>query len=195
MVRINLNRDKLSGAMKAAVKAIFSEAAVKFLETVAPAIPVDTGMARGSFLNMLALLENKGYTPDVDIPSQPQRTKKDGRPYSYKHTDGRRMPKTPRQGALLSTKKSQIIRFVDNRIQVEFNSQVKHLNLNERLATRVPGTPWMAFSRGRDKFLKEIRSAKGAIPELTSYLVMTTLTVGEGSPFKVGFRERKQRKF
>lgn len=195
LTKLKVDGDKLTKATKKLIRDTFAEAAVHFIEKTAPAIPVDTGMARGSFLNMQAYLQNKGYSPRVNIPTRPQRTRKNGQPLRYRHTDGRGLPKTPKQGALLSTPSSQIFRFVDSKIQFEFNSEVKHLNLNERLATRVPGTPWHVFSRGRIAFLREIRDMTEKMPRIEQYIVMTVLTPGKKSPFATTFRERSQRKF
>lgn len=195
LTKLKIDGDKLTKSTKELIRKTFAEAAVHFIEQTAPAIPVDTGMARGSFLNMLAYLKNRGLSPNVNIPTRPMRTRKDGSPLRYRHTDGTGMPKTPKQGALLTTKSSQIFRFVDSKVQFEFNSEVKHLNLNERIATRVPNTPWHAFSRGRVAFLREIKNMATQMPRIQEYLVMTVLTPGKNSPFTTTFRERSQRKF
>lgn len=189
---LKLNRNRYTKAIKTHIYGSFVRAAVKFMDAAAPAIPVDTGMARGTFLNLLALARNLGINSSASIPANPQRTRKDGSPLTYYHHDGSKRDKIPVEGARLSTPADKIIQFRGDKINMEFNTSVWHLDLNERFNTRVPGTPWHSFNRGREAFMRSLADLKDNMPRIEKYITVTTISGGRKSNFYEPFRERMQ---
>lgn len=147
------------------------EAALQFLQAAAPSVPVDTGMARGSFLNLVQYLRSKGREPGVDIPDVPQRLLKSGRPLKYVHTDNRVFPKTPESATELSTKPTSIIKNVGDKFTFTYESRVRHLNLNEN--------KWQSFARGRDAF-QQFAYFQKLNP--IDYIVSTSYSLGSQPP-------------
>lgn len=192
---LKLDKNRYTKAIKSHIYSSFGRAAVKFMDAAAPAIPVDTGMARGTFLNMLALARNLGINTSASIPATPQRTRKNGLPLTYYHHDGTKRDKIPVEGANLSTKPDKIIQFRGDKINMEFNTSVWHLDLNERFNTRVPGTPWHSFNRGREAFLRSLADLKDNMPRIEKFIAVTTISGGRKTSFYEPFRERMQQTY
>lgn len=163
-------------------------AASYFLEAAAPEIPVDTGMARGSFLNLAQFLRGKGVNVNVNIPKTAQRllrsARKDGtRKIYYYHTTGERMWKEPKTGQELSTKPGQIIKRTNNVLKFQYESRVKHLNLNE--------SKWETFERGSSAFQNFLYFQQ---INPIDYVVNTSFTLGKEAPSDMTrFNIRKQK--
>lgn len=189
-LKIKLNKGKYTKALKDYIYRAFAKAGAEFMNQAAPNIPVDSGMARGTFLNMLAFFGKRHIPTQVSIPRTAQRTQKNGRPLQYTHHNGRKMPKTPMTGASLSTKPDRILIWQGEKIKFQYDAPVVHLTLNDQLLTRVPGTPWRAFNRGRDAFMRSLISIKRDQPKLMDFVTTTTISGGRGAKYTM--RERKQ---
>ncbi len=169
-------------------------AAADFLEHAAEAVPIDTGMARGSFLNLLSLLEANGINISTDIPREPRRVQKGGgwgrsrgekgRPFTYIHSDASRWPKTPQSAKHFSTPKGQAIKRVGDRMVFRYETRVLHYNINDE-------SQWGSFRRGQNAFMDRI--AQFRFPAVDKYIVLST--VSYGSEFDAGerLRVRQQR--
>lgn len=175
------------GYTKAARKALevqFRRAARAFVRAAIPKIPVQTGMAKGSFLNLGRYLR-------IAIPISPT---KFNQKY-YPPGKGRPIPKTPESGAALSTPAQQTIKWVGNRLLFEFQSSVFHLTLEDLIGVRSPTSPWGSFAAGRTAFLQEMRNLKDRLPSIKSYITKTTITYGRGQPIvSAPIRLRQQEK-
>lgn len=172
----------------------FLLAAQDLIQSVAPAqptsepwapfsVPIDTGMARGSFLNLLQLLTANGLDPAVYIPTIPQRKKK------YRHTRGYKLPpklrskimydgtieKTPKHGAALSTSRGQIVKRMGNKFVFKYETNVKHFNIHD------PGL-WRTFENGRRVFTARLMRFKP--PQLEKYLVTSNVSSVENRTVK-----------
>ncbi|MDE1971188.1 MAG: hypothetical protein KGI50_06480 [Patescibacteria group bacterium] len=120
-------------------------AASDFLNIAAPSVPIDTGMARGSFLNLLNLLEANNIPINTDIPRLPQHVNKNGTPLTYVHWDGTRLDKTPVNGAALSTRTNRIIAKQGNKLIFTYETEVWHYNIHD------PNS-WHSYARGQAAF-------------------------------------------
>lgn len=129
---------------------ILLKAAQEFLINAAPNVPVDTGMARGSFLNLQQFLRANGLPAETDIPTRPQRILKSRRALRYTHDDGRIFPKTPGSAKKLSTKPKQILVWEGNQLVFNYSSDVRHLNINDTKRQ------WQSFSRGKEAFQRSL---------------------------------------
>lgn len=181
---------------------VMLQAAEQFLKVAAPAVPVDTGMARGSFLNLLQLLQANGYGHGVLIPTEPQRTKKDGEPLRYYPVrvgrvhghkvalySSKTLPKTPATAMQLSTAINSILTLKGKEWVFQYETRVAHFNINEY------GRNWKAFALGReamDSFLLSGGVAK-MLPNLSSYLKISSLGSGRSNPYR-DFNVRTQKK-
>lgn len=115
------------------------DAARAFVRAAIPKVPVDTGMARGTFLNVGKLL-------DITIPINP---KSFGKIYSY---GGLRLPKQKESGAALAISADRAIRLEGNTFIFEFAQDVFHYNLNEFFGGHAPTAPWGSYKAGQIAF-------------------------------------------
>lgn len=140
-------------ATRHALQESFYRAAQAFIEAAAPNVPIRTGMARGSFLNLAQLLERKGFKPNVDIPTRVQETTRSGKAYRYKHSDGSIWPKGPGSAKRLSTLGSQAFNFKHGNYEFNYGTSVVHFNINDP-------TKWHSFFEGRVAFLRELEKTR-----------------------------------
>lgn len=141
----------------------------KFVEHAAPAVPIDTGMARGSFLNALAFLKSNFRLNNIYVPTTPQRIQKNGQPLKYIHETGKVFYKSPLTAKILSTKQNSIFTFHNNKPRINYYTSVKHYNIND--------PSWKSFEIGREQMLNHIRNYKYDLP-LTKFVVVDTVEYG-----------------
>lgn len=169
--------------IKARIRLAFREGIKSFIRTAVPLVPVDTGMARGSFLNL-------GRLVDIQIPISPKSGNK-----LYYGPDGTWLPKTPQSGASLSTPEEDIIQDRGDRIIFNFQSQVFHYTLNDFFGLKSNrGYPWNSFVEGRQAFMKTL-SESSLFPDIREYILKSTVTFGQGQDIyspKVRLRTQKK---
>ena len=170
---LTFDSKKYSAALKKRLEKEFRLAVAAFVRAAVPLIPVQTGMARGSFLNIGALVREL-------VPITPTRFNQ----RYYATASGASLPKTPAQGAALSTPKSQILKWDGNTFKFQFQSRVFHLTLNDFFGGGSPTAPWGAFEAGRQAFMNHLKGLKGVFPDVKSFFTKTTLTFGRGSLIK-----------
>ena len=165
-----------NAALRKAIEVQFRQAARAFIRAAVPLIPVETGMARGSFLNIGRYLR-------VAIPINPTK-------FRQRYYPGG-LPKTPQAGANLSTPVSEIFNWDGDKLVFTFQSDVLHLSLEDQIGVRSPTAPWKAFDAGRDAFMSTLSGMK--LPNVKSYITKTTITFGRGSKITSSpIRLRKQ---
>lgn len=138
---INFGMEAWFQALDDIVQEYFRAAIKTFVLTAAPLIPVDTGMARGSLLNVA-----RAYT-DLQFSV----TGRTGAIYNYY---GTKMPKGPDSGRKLTTHW-----FIRGKDKYEFmlETAIFHLNLNDNnIVARVAGTPWNSWKIGLEAATKEL---------------------------------------
>ena len=147
-------------------------AARAFVKAAIVKVPVDTGMARGSFLNIGRFLK-------IAIPIPKRRTRhKDGSPILYYHRPGSKgIPKTPEAGANLSVYSFK--KLGPGKMNFEFQSKVLHYVLEDRIG--IHSQRWGSFEAGRNAFIKELRNLKKRLPRVEAFLLKTTISFGRGS--------------
>lgn len=144
----------------------------QFVENAAPNVPIDTGMARGSFLNAIAFLNGRQRQSSVYVPTTPQRILKNGQPLKYTHESGKVFPKTPASAKMLSTKPAAIFTFYVNKPKINFQTSIVHFNVND--------PKWKAFEIGRLAMFHYIASYKYDL-RLQKFSVASTVTYGDDS--------------
>lgn len=174
-MRIKYSGFKLDGskAIKTIDKAIqvqLREAARRFLRAALTAVagdfPVDSGMAKGSFLNLARVLR-------MQLAISVRST---GKRY---HTGE---IKTPELGASLSTRYGSIGDVLTGSFQTgytfRFDSRVYHYYLNEFYSIKkVPNTPWKSFEAGRRAFITYMKTEGMAkLPRLSDLVSETRIT-------------------
>ncbi len=159
------------------------QAARAFVLAAIPAIPVQTGMARGSYLNVGRFLNI-----NIPIPSKGsyQRTRK-GRTYTvrnpiYYSPTGVRMPKTPESGAALTAFVFET-KYTSNGIEHIFrvNSKVFHYTLQDEMHVRSPTSPWYSMRKGRDAWINYMQKIEERLPSVKEFIGKTTISFGRGS--------------
>lgn len=174
------NKGEMTKTLKNQIRQNILIAAKDFIEVAAPLTPVDTGMARGSFLNLQALLGATGHSPDTDIPITPQRKlerrRADGTStLIYKHYDEKKSfvrdyPKTPESARSLSTPREKILTEVEGQWKFTYETRVTHFNINDRY--------WQAFELGRGVMLERLKLLQKKLPKIKSFILRSTLSAG-----------------
>lgn len=186
----------------AALYHVMLQAAEQFIEIAAPRVPIDTGMARGSFLNLLQLLNVNGLGHNVYIPKEPQRVGNDGKPLRYypvrvgRHAgkkvaihSSKSLQKTPATAMKLSTALNGILVLKGEQWVFTYETRVNHFNLNEYARN------WHAFVLGRQAAAAYLTSAKVKefLPNLSSYVSVSVISSGRNNPHS-DFKVRIQKK-
>jgi hypothetical protein len=146
-------------------------AAREFLRAAIPRVPIDTGMAVGSFLNIGRFLR-------VAVPRGPgpysRKHPNWKKPQTYTHFDGTKMPKTPESGASLSTQPEDAFQRNGGEVSFDFRSEVYHYILND---VGIVHGPWQSFSHGRaafERYTREILPTK--LPKVYEFIVKNTIS-------------------
>ena len=159
-------------AMKKQLEIAYRKAAAEFLRAAIPLVPVDTGMARGSFLNIGRFLRVA-----VPISPKPRKTAK-----LYYHrgafSPGERM--NPELGASYSTKVEDLFKWKANKLSFQFNTRVYHYNLLDAIGVRGQ-EPWNSFSEGQKAFIESLSGLSKRLPKITDFIILTNVTFGQGS--------------
>lgn len=215
-----LDLENLKAAIKKAIEIQSRLAARAFIRASVPRVPIQSGMARGSFLNLgralrVAIPMPLPYSGDVAYV-EVKRKRKGVRPHLYKagetykkyikwyyHPNGSRYRKTPEMGAKLSSvpagaKAEDIFTWKDNGTLVfSFQSAVNHFNLNNFDGTpTVASSPWHAIEAGKDAYIAEMANLRQKLPKISEYIVETNITHGALSRYRENkIRIRNRRKF
>lgn len=143
-------------------------------------VPIQTGMARGTFLNIGRLLK-------VAIPLSGARftrinkksgTVRKGSPIIYYYGPDGKILKTPQAGAALATQTQDI--FSDNGAIFNFHygNDVIHYNIND-FFPRVRGAPWGSYEAGAEAFIADMqKNLPKYFPQLLTALATVTITGG-----------------
>ena len=159
----------------------FKAAAAAFIRAAVPLVPVDTGMARGSFLNLSRALRRAGF--DAPVPIIPKRKHTIRKPIWYYATRRKRIPKSPESGASLATPMDRV--FVWNsRDQLVFNftSKVRHYVIMDFSGGETE-RPWESFAAGREAFFNHISTMKERLPKIKAFIIKTRIQMGPGSTY------------
>lgn len=215
-----LDLPNLKNAIKQAIELQSRIAARAFVRASVPRVPIQSGMARGSFLNLgralgVAVPIPVAYRGDVAYVEVARKRKgirphlyKDGDTYKkyikwYYHPNGKRYRKTPQTGADLSSvqagaKAEDLFTWKDNGTLVfNFQSAVNHFNLNDFLGgtPNVASSPWGAFETGKDAYIAEIAKIRDRLPKVSDFMFESNITHGALSRYrdeKIRIRNRKK---
>lgn len=165
---LNFDAAGYTRAVREAIEAEFRQAARAFIRAAIPRVPVQTGMARGSFLNVGRFLR-------VAVPITPTRFNQ-----RYYPPGGGSIPKTPESGAALSTRPESMIKRQGNRVTFTFQTGVFHYTLEDAIGVR--SGPWGSFAAGRAAFTARIRNLRTRLPKIGAFVTRTSITFGRGSP-------------
>lgn len=172
---IKFERGKMMETNRKQLETHFRSAIKEFIIGALSKVPVDTGMAQGSFLHLSRFLRM-----GLAVPTKPiKRTDQ----YYYLRA-GLKIPKTPEYGARLSTTPAETIVFdkAKDKITFEFQSKVHHYTLLEFFAVRGKGQ-WQSYQEGRRRFFEKMKEFKSKIPKIQSFLTRTTISFGPGNRF------------
>lgn len=174
---LKFKRTEYTAAVKKHIDRQFRNAARAFLRAAIPRVPVDTGMAVGSFLNIGRML-------NVAVPIRGVNTRKK----RYYYSPARGQLKTPALGAKLSS--MSLITESEDKLKFELKSGVFHYNLLDFIGVfHKSGAnmgAWGSFEAGQRAFM-EVMSDLGnryRFPQLKDYIVKTRTTVTTSGGFK-----------
>ena len=158
---------KYSKSVKRIIAIQFRESARAFLRAAIPLVPVETGMARGSFLNIAKFLR-------VSLVINPTKTKQ---MYYGAGGGGPLMQKNKESGASLSTF-SIPGKSGKKKLEFKFNSAVWHYQLEDRIGVRSPSAPWNSIAIGMVAFNQKMSGllTRPDFPKIKDFI--TTTEVG-----------------
>ena len=183
VTKLQIDQKRYTRELKGHTKKAMVTALRVFADAAAPHVPIDTGMARGSFLNLQSFLKRYGQKISVAIPSTIQNYASNGKPKKYYHTVGikankgsRVFPKGPQTSKqFFSTGPSEILSENDDGVSVNYEIRVRHFNVNEH--------KWAAYAYGRIAMMRYFKTAvRKDIPKVTDAVFTTELTVGRQGP-------------
>ena len=163
----NLDVDSYMEAVRKTTQIVWREGVIKYVKAAILRVAVDSGMSRGSFIRLGELLQ-------VPIPINPQ----PGHDKIYRGRSGKeRLPKTPLQGAKLSTQYGNIqdvVTINGNRIDFSFSSDVFQYFLQEfglgNPSTQIP-PPWHSLEDGKQAMLAYIKiNLKKRLPDISKFI-------------------------
>jgi hypothetical protein len=139
-----------------------------FLRAAVPRVPVQTGMARGSFLNL-------GRAVGVVVPIVPTRFKQ-----KYYHRRGATPHAKNARTASRYVKYKVPRKSKRDKMSFEFNTRVLHFNLEEFIGVRSPSAPWASLEAGMTAFTARILEADD-FPNMAEFTSKVRLSIGQGS--------------
>jgi hypothetical protein len=158
-------------------------AALAFVRAALSRIPVDTGMAAGSFL-LLGRYLRRIKIGDAHVESfvSSQRQTPRGKKWYYlgKGKNQRRVPKdehTPGNEGLVDRPASLAFQKKENNHLFVFETRVFHFTLLDLGLTGDP--PWDAFKTGQEAFVASMRGLALVIPPVHGYITKSTVTIGK----------------
>ncbi len=170
----------------------YRQAARAFVREAVQHIPVDTGMARGTFLHLGRLLK-------VAVKINPKRNRdilSRGRVYSidyertppkYWHRPARGEFKTPELGAELAivndqpssafNKADDLFKQIGAKIEFKLTSKTFHLTLND-LEGSVGTGPWQAFQKAEAVMFNQLSTMHKRLPGIAKFVLKSRISVG-----------------
>jgi hypothetical protein len=175
----------LTDKQKEVLDAFMRQAARAYVRAAISKIPIQTGMARGSYLNIGRFLKVAiplAGASNYRIRSRHGKSYKEKNFWYYPPGGGRRLPKTPETGANLTAFKLGPVQ-KSNGIAYEFtvNSKVFHLTLEDQIGVKSPSAPWQSTQAGREAWLTHMKGLKKRLPKIKDYISNTTISFGRGS--------------
>lgn len=150
----------------------FIKGARAFVRAAVPLVPVQTGMARGSFLNIGRLI-------NLIIPINPTKFNK-----KYYHRPGYSgEDKTPELGASYSTPERDIITVTKTRLEFHFQTKVFHYLLHDEFDYQT--SAWHSFTTGQKAFLDVMSDLINVLPQPKAYVTKTEVSFGRGSGLNI----------
>lgn len=180
-----LDIQALTDKQKEVLDGFMRQAARAYVRAAISKIPIQTGMARGSYLNIGRFL--KVAIPltgasNYRIRNRRGKSYKEKNFWYYPPGTGRRLPKTPETGAKLTAFKLGLVPKADGFAhEFTINSKVFHLTLEDQIGVKSPTAPWHSTQAGREAWLAYMRGLKKRMPKITDFISMTTISFGRGS--------------
>lgn len=179
--------------LEAALKKLSKAAAVEFVNAAAPKVPILTGFARGTFLNILkAAGVAQSKLPDFSVLQNSERLLKKSlsRP-THKFTKRKKLgiiDKSFLNSASFATAPENILSIDVSQgvVKFTFATTIDYFQINDVFRNiRTPSSPWQSFEAGRAAYLNYMRTnAVAAMPNPGEFITTSRVrsgTVGQSS--------------
>lgn len=141
-------------------------AARAFVRAAIKNVPVQSGMARGSFLNIGRLLRR------ISIPISPTVTG------TFYYRNGVKIAKNPEAGALLSTPEEEVLTDTGDIYYFNYGTDVFHYNINEFFGGHAPTAPWLSYAAGHAAFIADMNEKLVRhLPSIKQFLIVDKIEV------------------
>lgn len=157
-------KEKALKSIREKVRTQIRQAARAFLRAAMIRVPVQSGMAKGSFIPLATLLK-------VALPINPTIR----RPAKYLGGD----LKSPELGASLATNPNEIFVEAGDTFTFNYSNDVYHYLLNELTNGGSKTAPWLSFETGEAAFDEYIeKNFEDKLPNLLNFMKITTIKSG-----------------
>lgn len=169
------NVEAYTKTLKKSIRVSMNKAARAFIRAAIVNVPIQSGMSRGTFLNLGKLLRVA-----IPIPGTVGGLR-------YYGPNARGQIKSPALGASLSSDATEIFRQDGTAFHFHYGNDVIHYNVNDFFG-HIPSAPWLSYERGAEAFEVELkRRLTISIPKLKSFVIVTKVTSSEGVTRQRGF--------
>lgn len=197
IVFLRFDKKAFTQKLEAALKKLSKAAAVEFVNAAAPKVPILTGFARGTFLNILkAAGVAQSKLPDFSVLQNAEKGLKKtlSRP-NFKFRPPRRkkfkvVQKSFQNSAQFATSPEDIISInVENGVaKFTFATTIDYFRINDASQNpRTPSSPWQSFEAGKTAYLNYLRAnAVAGMPNPGKFIITTRAKPGEKSREVIG---------
>lgn len=147
-----LDKKKITNALFAKVKKVVVLALLDFLKVALTRVPVDTGMAQGTFIPLMLAIQ-RSARQSVEIPTQPIRNED-----PYMTVGRRRILRTVKGGAETGRPVliDDIIEQLVTQININYGTVLRYFNLLEFQGGK-GHRPWNAYREGAKAFRRYLK--------------------------------------
>ena len=183
LFKFEFKRVAYSRAFDKAMKLLLRNAAREFAKAVILRVPVQTGFARGSLLNLAdAIGINASSSPESFRRKLDKRRGKivnvplNGKT-SYYTDSGGRVPKTPENARQFSTDPDKVFTAADNVYTFSYGASILYYVINDIASnSHTPSAPWLSFQAGHDAMTAYIREhILEDVPAIKDYVEKTEI--------------------
>lgn len=169
---LKIDNERWTKAIDSALQTLIRQAARSWLRAMIIHVPVWTGFARGSIKFARGTNGNLGQFLNVAIPISPIAIS----PKTYKHGDGRVVPKTPSRGGVFG---NYTFTASQHRYRFNFRTDVVYFLINEFFGSKSSPLAWHSFESGRKAFEQYIRDNILNLPKVKDFLLKVPVSSPE----------------
>jgi len=186
LFQFGFKREPYTAAFFKAIQLVMRNAAREFAKAVLIRVPVQTGFARGSLLNLAdAIGLSASSSPESFRRKLDKRRMKvynvplNGK-VSYYTDSGGKVPKTPENARQFSTAPDKVFTQEDGVFIFNYAASILYYVINDASANPyTPSSPWLSFAAGHMAFINYLHeNLLDDVPAISDYIEKTEIRNG-----------------